>query len=282
MSKTFWNWIVMLVAWFVFALLTFNFCVRDNCCTACDTTEDVAPGPPSTTTEVQRYPIDFQWKDPIAYTDERFDSLRTLLISGMGDNNNLVITGKYYASEPAPEGFGSMGLARAAQLRGLLAADIDTSRMTLTDLRLDDVESAQTGYFEGLSYDWREADAEEESEVVALSDTKIAIRFPYSSAVKEADKAVDDYLETLAQRLSQTAERVRLTGHTDNSGPDDSNMKLSERRAKFIRDILIRKGVAEDRISIEWKGESDPTSSNDTEEGRHNNRRVELEVLSGN
>lgn len=73
--------------------------------------------------------------------------------------------------------------------------------------------------------------------------------------------------------------RIRITGHTDNVGSDRANQKLSEGRAKSVREDLIRRGIAPDRIEAEGKGESQPIDTNDTEEGRQNNRRVEFMIL---
>jgi OmpA-OmpF porin, OOP family len=277
--STFMKWLVMLLIWLAFSLATFRFCVKEACCDECVRTETVAPVPAETS--VPRYPIDFQWDDAQAYTNDGFAAIRDRLVAEMGDNNSLVITGKYFASEKAPEGYSSMGLARATQLRDMLAPYISPDRIKLADLRLDDTESVKTGYFEAVDFEWRANDAKEATEVIELAN-KVIIRFPYSSAVKEADSTVDEYLDKLATRLQKTTERVKITGHTDDRGPEAGNLKLSERRAKFIRDVLVKKGVATDRMDIEWKGESDPTSSNDTEEGRHNNRRVELQILQAN
>lgn len=274
MSASLKNWLWMLLIWFLFALFAFHSCVN-KCCVK-EEVEEVIPTPAP---EVQRYPIDFQWNNAQVHTNEGYEAIRDRLASEMSDDNQLVITGKYFASETAPEGFASMGLARAAAFRDLLPDSISRDRITLTDLKLNDSDSAKEGYFESLDFEWQEADAEEEAEIIELSSDEIAIRFPFSSSTKDADPTVDDYLTTLAARMAQTTERVRITGHTDNIGSNDMNMKLSERRAKYIRDILSNKGVALDRMDVDWKGENEPTSSNDTEEGRHNNRRVVLKVL---
>lgn len=73
--------------------------------------------------------------------------------------------------------------------------------------------------------------------------------------------------------------RIRITGHTDNVGSDRANQKLSEGRAKSVREDLIKRGIAPERIEAEGKGESQPIDTNDTEEGRQNNRRVEFMIL---
>ncbi|HMR42403.1 MAG TPA: OmpA family protein, partial [Saprospiraceae bacterium] len=69
------------------------------------------------------------------------------------------------------------------------------------------------------------------------------------------------------------------TGHTDNVGEADENMKLGARRAGAIKDILVKSGVNANQITTDSKGESQPVASNDTEEGRHDNRRVEVRLI---
>jgi len=69
---------------------------------------------------------------------------------------------------------------------------------------------------------------------------------------------------------------IEVAGHTDSRGTDAYNMKLSQERAEAVRNYLISKGVAGDRLSAKGYGESQPVASNDTDEGRFENRRVEL------
>ncbi len=70
--------------------------------------------------------------------------------------------------------------------------------------------------------------------------------------------------------------KVEVAGHTDSRSGDDYNLKLSQRRAEAVRDYLISKGVAADRLTAKGYGESMPVADNATEEGRYKNRRVEL------
>lgn len=70
--------------------------------------------------------------------------------------------------------------------------------------------------------------------------------------------------------------KVEVAGHTDSVGTDEYNMDLSLRRANAVRDYLIGKGIAADRLVIRGYGESRPVSDNETEQGRFMNRRVEL------
>lgn len=73
--------------------------------------------------------------------------------------------------------------------------------------------------------------------------------------------------------------KLHLEGHTDNVGDDEANMDLSKRRANSVRAYLVRRGVQEYRISTDGLGETRPVASNDTDEGRHQNRRVEMTII---
>jgi len=70
--------------------------------------------------------------------------------------------------------------------------------------------------------------------------------------------------------------KIQVNGHTDNVGEESDNLILSENRAKAIQDYLIQEGITAARISYKGFGESQPIDSNDTEEGRKNNRRTEF------
>jgi len=70
--------------------------------------------------------------------------------------------------------------------------------------------------------------------------------------------------------------RVTVDGHTDNIGSNAYNQKLSEARARSVRDYLVSKGVSSSQLVVRGYGESRPIASNSTDAGRAKNRRVEL------
>lgn len=74
--------------------------------------------------------------------------------------------------------------------------------------------------------------------------------------------------------------KILISGYTDNVGTAEDNLKLSNGRALSVVNYLISKGVKKDRLSYKGFGETNPVASNDTEEGRAQNRRTELSVLS--
>ena len=88
-----------------------------------------------------------------------------------------------------------------------------------------------------------------------------------------------DYLKSLKRYLRANPDRtVVISGHTDNVGNRRTNEMLSEARARKIRRYLVDTGVKRNQIELEFLAYDSPTDTNDTSEGRRNNRRVELRV----
>jgi len=98
------------------------------------------------------------------------------------------------------------------------------------------------------------------------------------STIRSASHALLDKLAALMVANPQ-AGRVEVQGHTDNTGNADSNLKLSQARADAVRKYLVKKEVPEDRLLAKGYGQTKPTSTNRTEKGRENNRRVAFEFL---
>ena len=78
---------------------------------------------------------------------------------------------------------------------------------------------------------------------------------------------------------TRTDRRIRIVGHTDNIGSDRSNQILSEGRCNEVKQAMIQRGIAPERIEVEGRGERDPIVPNDSEEHRQMNRRVEIVLL---
>jgi len=74
--------------------------------------------------------------------------------------------------------------------------------------------------------------------------------------------------------------KVEISGHTDNVGGEEFNMKLSQERAESVRSYLIKKGIAEDRITAVGYGYLRPKADNKTEKGRAQNRRIEISIIN--
>ena len=87
-------------------------------------------------------------------------------------------------------------------------------------------------------------------------------------------------IQQLAQHLIDTPELDAIViGHTDNVGEVQSNLKLSQRRAETVRNVIISMGVEANRLTAIGKGDKEPKADNNTEEGRLMNRRVEVQLV---
>ncbi len=119
------------------------------------------------------------------------------------------------------------------------------------------------------------AQREPRSEKVTL-DTDTYFDFDKATLKPEGRRKLDE----LASRLAgMRLEVVVATGHTDAIGSRQYNQGLSVRRAQAVRAFLQEKGLPVDKIFTTGKGESQPAASNQTREGRAQNRRVEVEVV---
>jgi outer membrane protein OmpA-like peptidoglycan-associated protein len=104
------------------------------------------------------------------------------------------------------------------------------------------------------------------------------ILFPVDSAA--VNPGLQDDLRALAASLQRYPNStVQVVGHTDNTGAASYNQNLSERRANAVSAVLISAGVSSARIRAFGLGESDPLTSNLTEEGRAQNRRVDIRII---
>jgi len=87
-------------------------------------------------------------------------------------------------------------------------------------------------------------------------------------------------IQQLAQHLIDTPELDAIViGHTDHVGEAQSNLKLSQRRAETVRNVIISMGVEANRLTAIGKGDKEPKTDNSTEEGRLMNRRVEVQLV---
>jgi len=107
-----------------------------------------------------------------------------------------------------------------------------------------------------------------------IASIKLNVTFPFDSSQVQQRYFTD--IKELADFLKRfTDVQVEIEGHTDNVGPETYNQGLSERRAKAVADVLINEhGIAASRLRPRGYGESRPVATNDTAEGRQQNRRV--------
>jgi OmpA-OmpF porin, OOP family len=98
-----------------------------------------------------------------------------------------------------------------------------------------------------------------------------------STLRKESFPALNELVEVMK---SKTTLVIEIGGHSDNAGNKASNQKLSTDRAKAVRDYLIKHGIDPKRVTAVGYGDTLPVASNETPEGRQQNRRTEVRIVS--
>lgn len=125
-------------------------------------------------------------------------------------------------------------------------------------------------------------------EIIAIAEPRALdmIRFPSVALFPRRSADLSDQGQELlaknardAREMLSRASYIEIVGHTDDVGDDDYNMELSEQRAESVRGYLVGNGVDPSKIVTVGAGENMPIASNKTDEGRAENRRVEVLVL---
>lgn len=108
-------------------------------------------------------------------------------------------------------------------------------------------------------------------------DSGILFQFDKSDITAESQKNIAE-LARILNKYKDT--EVLVEGHTDAVGTDEYNLELSEKRAQSVKNSLVTSRVKASRIITMGYGESQPVTSNDTVEGRSQNRRVEIAIYA--
>ena len=98
------------------------------------------------------------------------------------------------------------------------------------------------------------------------------------SSVKGTSAQTLDKLAEILKEYPKT--NILVEGHTDSAGPEEYNWDLSRRRAESVTNYLVNKGIDKSRFTTKWYGETQPKATNETAEGKAQNRRVELAIIA--
>jgi outer membrane protein OmpA-like peptidoglycan-associated protein len=107
------------------------------------------------------------------------------------------------------------------------------------------------------------------------------VMFDYNKATIKVDS--NQLLTDVATVLEKypTIKKISIEGHTDSDGKAKYNKKLSQQRADAVKEFLVKAGIDESRMEAVGYGEEQPIASNDTDEGKEQNRRVEFNIIEG-
>ena len=243
-----------------------------RCCTgAADATTTVVPAP-TEDTKVKSGPILFNWGKSTPVLGEGWSAMRDSILATIQGDKSLEIAG-WYCKDGEPEENEAVAMARAQEVRRLFS-ELPDNKVNLITKVIDCDSTARKSLFESVTFGTRIV-----TEQIKEVDDRTLIYFPSNSNKKLNSAEVNAYLDDVAERVTKSGETVTLTGHTDSVGPEDSNNALGLSRANIIRDYLVSKGVAKDKIRTASKGESEPIADNSTDEGRAKNRRTELQII---
>ncbi|MFN7116509.1 MAG: OmpA family protein [Saprospiraceae bacterium] len=190
--------------------------------------------------------------------------------------NNLQITGWYRPGiDTLPPGsyYENIGVARANAVRSLLMKrGIAEERISL-----DYSRSQDTLLREPLTFLIVPATTPSEFEIVQFSFTNMTFsdaNFEFDSDVFKPGEAFQLYADSVKTYLNINPDKaMTIIGHTDNIGPDNYNKNLGLRRAQSARQYFKDLGVTA-KINVASQGEKRPAATNDSDEGRQKNRRV--------
>jgi outer membrane protein OmpA-like peptidoglycan-associated protein len=195
---------------------------------------------------------DSQTQAPLEATITIIDNVRAETLAVLTSN---AATGKYLISLPAGKNYGIAVTAPgyAFHSENFIVEESMGYREVRKDIGLNRYKAGTTIILRNIFFDFDKATLRPESKVE---------------------------LERVYTILTENPRmKVRIAGHTDNIGSDEYNQRLSEARAKAVYEYLISRGISADRLSYIGYGESRPIDTNETSEGRQNNRRVELEII---
>jgi len=143
--------------------------------------------------------------------------------------------------------------------------------------------TAVGGYMDKQERELRQKTAGTDVEVVRQGD-EILLNIPSGITFATNSYAIQPQFQTTLNEVASTLASYNQTyidvyGHTDSTGSDAINLPLSRNRAESVAGYLSTKGVARARIGTQGFGSSQPIASNDTVEGRSQNRRVEIKIV---
>ncbi len=264
-------WLILgIVYWWIWDSRVDTCCGKDKV----ENTQKVSAHKAAATTKTltkSSLPLAFIWGKSDAIIGNGFKAYKDSLLTKLKKNETFEIVGYYHSQEVNNTSYENLGIARANEVRKLFT-EIPDNKIKLSGKLVQKLPKDKKLPYESASFNY----FTENSNLKRVGDNKVLIYFPYNSSQKKNTQKIEAYLDDVAKRVKKSGEKIVLTGHTDSVGNDDYNYKLALKRANKIRNYLLSKGVAANKVNALSKGETEPASTNDTPEGRDKNRRVEL------
>jgi len=203
-------------------------------------------------------------------------------------DKSIMLTGLYGADEENNSLLPNIGLARAQEVKRMLM-DMGANGSQL----MTDAEEISLGFFQDnnltggvdFSITINEGGAEG-SEDTGYEDSSFDINKPIilyfetsQRKIELTDEQRQDFAGLINYLDNNPDAQLDVIGHTDNKGKDRVNIRLGRKRAEFVQSYLVDNGLSKKQIVPSSKGPSDPIATNSSEEGRAQNRRVEIKIF---
>lgn len=118
---------------------------------------------------------------------------------------------------------------------------------------------------------------EEGINLILDENSRVTFDYNASSLTSTAKTNLDKLIEVFKEYPDTN---LLIVGHTDNKGSQSYNLPLSQKRAQSVKDYLVSKGVSSSRLTSQGKGLEEPIADNNTDQGRAQNRRVEIAITA--
>lgn len=179
---------------------------------------------------------------------------------------------------------GAIGAGAGGAIGGVIGSGSDnTAKGAIFGAMIGGAAGALIGKYmdkqtEELQKDLEGAEVERVGEGIKITfDSGLLFGFDSSNLTEASKKNIENLAKTLNE-YDDT--EILIEGHTDNKGADDYNQKLSEERAASVVNQLTARNVPNRRFTIVGHGEAMPVATNETDEGRKQNRRVEVAIYA--
>lgn len=195
---------------------------------------------------------------------------------------SLLITGHYLDSETYTGALPNLGIARATSIKNaLVAMGAPASQMSLRGVLQGSIANSADTLINSAVFAFTTAenpDARLQLIRERLLGKPLTLYFETNSDnVGLSEQQRQDFADLAYYLDNVSAANLAVGGHTDDRGEERYNVRLSRSRAEFIMNYVVRNaGINADRLSSNGFGEAQPVASNDTPEGRAQNRRVEV------
>lgn len=305
-------WIILLILWMI-GSTWWHVCKIKQLCTddAQSTDETLSTTPPGADVYTIADGNRFRLELPVHFSFARSGANANMnslggslepMIKYVNDNPGrpLELIGYYAPAETNKTTFRNLGLARAEGVKQYLVQQgVPAKSITTKGVKRNLPFTAKgDSLYGGIDFAFAGADiAGPTAKTLTVmnepvSEKELAEAQKYTSVFEPIDlyfplgesnyiktDATKKFFEEAAKFLATNkSKRLLLTGHTDNSGPEDANMRLSRNRASDVKNKLRQVGIESSQIDVSAKGETEPKADNKTPSGRKANRRVTVVV----